>query len=672
MARSRTFLFVGSLLVALATVSVLAYVGLTQYGEIDPAVRRTWRKEAEAFLELAWSRAENAWLEVEKTALEGVRKGTPVPGAEGPGADPGGDMGFLLRPELTVLHPPSWGETWMTYSEVGPDDRVGSRRFSAAEVLEFREGALEKALNEYRSLTTSQFGVTLRNRARLAAGGVAFKLGKFREAAGFYRLVLHDPARVGIAPWIRATAAFREAECHERTGDRRGAFTRFRDLLDGLVTKSPGETPFSGIEGSLRAYFVGEAMDHLARNATEGKERKTMTAVKRRWALRLREDATLEVLRTWVLPALRAGGEPPSRRRIPVSCEGQRLLAVVERSGEGWTGVLLDPARNREAVARALPGNDPRFTAALHAPPSDGSPRSSSAALFIERPHDAFTLSVRPRDGDAVEREVFRRKTLLLGLLLLAGIVLLAGTVLVLRRLKKEMDLSRLKSDFLAGVSHDFRTPLAIIRSSAETLRLGRVTDPEKTARYLDVILKETVRLDGYVGNVLEAARLELGRERRPFVRLDPAARVREVEDARRLFLEEEGFRFEVESEADLPAVSGDAETLRSALFNLIENAVKYSGKEREITLRTFRRGETVVISLADRGVGVDAEEKRKIFERFYRSGDTASSTKGLGLGLALVLDAAKAHGGKVEVEAREGGGTVFSLVLPVAGPRTA
>jgi two-component system phosphate regulon sensor histidine kinase PhoR len=343
---------------------------------------------------------------------------------------------------------------------------------------------------------------------------------------------------------------------------------------------------------------------------------------------------------------------------------------VVEGDGEGWTGVLLDPVRKLDGVERALPVDDPRFIATLHAPGEDAPFPAGSIPLRLVREHDAFTLSVRPRDGAAVAREGARRKGLLLGLLSLAGIVLLSGTVLVLRRLKKEMDLSKLKSDFLAGVSHDFRTPLAIIRSSAETLQLGRVSDPEKASRYLDVIVKETVRLDHYVGNVLEAARLELGRERRPFEPVDPGSLLREVEEGRRLFLEEAGFRFNVETGEDLPSLPGDAEALRSALLNLVENAVKYSAERKEILLRATRRNGAVVIAVADRGVGVDAEEKRKIFERFYRSGETASTTGGLGLGLALVLETARAHGGRVEVEAREGGGTVFSLVLPFSESR--
>ena len=148
------------------------------------------------------------------------------------------------------------------------------------------------------------------------------------------------------------------------------------------------------------------------------------------------------------------------------------------------------------------------------------------------------------------------------------------------------MELSRLKSDFLAQVSHDFRTPLAIIRSSAETLQLGRVNEKEKVARYLDVIVKETDRLDRFVGNVLEAARVELGRKTYRFAPVAPASLVRDVETARRLYLEEQGFSLEVAVADALPEITIDVEAVRSALFNLIENAVKYSGERKEMGLR--------------------------------------------------------------------------------------
>jgi len=289
----------------------------------------------------------------------------------------------------------------------------------------------------------------------------------------------------------------------------------------------------------------------------------------------------------------------------------------------------------------------------------------ASSPLFDESP--VPVLCVSARDPGEISREISRRKALLASLLAAAGAALAAGTFLVLRRLKKEMDLSRLKTDFLANLSHDLRTPLSVIRSAAETLHMGRVRDPDKARRYLEIVLKEAGRIEGMIGNVMDAARFEIGRKTLHLSPIAPGELIAGVEKARRLLLEEAGFALEVAVAEDVPAILGDRDALGNALLNLVENAVKYSPERKEIRLTATARDGEAVLSVEDRGMGIPPEEKAGLFERFHRAGPAVHTAGGVGLGLSLVLATVRAHGGRIEVEPREGRGTRFSMAFPAA-----
>ncbi|MHC5080460.1 MAG: sensor histidine kinase [Planctomycetota bacterium] len=670
MPASRTALFIGALVVVLAVVAVMGYLGIERLGEIDDTVDRAWREKAVAYLQTvreptarAWTDRESPWFkEVEilrasdSPKLHALRNASPVV------------LGFFtLNQDLSPVFPQDWSREWLPFAEVGPRDAEGETLVAKAERLEFAGGNSGKALPLYAAITSPDFGITLRNKARLAAGATAFKLRRFSEAAMFYRMILDDPVPMGIAPWIRAMAAHRRTLCLERAGKIQEAIEGLQKFLKAILSKGSDAASFAGLPPGRRAFLIERALQDLRRLAKSPRDLQETAFLAARWRDRQWEDEVLEAVRVWAIPAIRRQGPSEGRIRFPGALGKAPVLGTVEIHNGEWRGLLLDPSAMRKSVAgMAVPPASP-FTLSIRVPgdPAPNAPTWATAPLFPGS--DAIRLAASPVDAGAPAREATGRRYSLLGMLALAGIVLFAGTLLVLRRLKKEMELSRLKSGFLAGVSHDFRTPLAIIRSSAETLRMGRVTEPQKVQRYLDVILKEILRLDDFVGNVLEAARIELGRKTYRFNPLDPTTLLAEVENARRLYLEEEGFRFEVDASPSLPTIRADVEALRSALYNLIENAVKYSEEEKAVRLRAFSREGEVVFSVEDRGRGIHEEERKRIFDRFYRSPKALGAGAGTGLGLALVLETVKAHGGRIEVTGREGGGTAFSLALPAS-----
>jgi signal transduction histidine kinase len=236
---------------------------------------------------------------------------------------------------------------------------------------------------------------------------------------------------------------------------------------------------------------------------------------------------------------------------------------------------------------------------------------------------------------------------------------------------RRELRLSRLKSDFVANVSHELKTPLALIRLFAETLELGRVPSEEKARQYHSIINKESRRLTQLINNILDFSRIEAGRKEYRFVPGDVGAVVREVVDAYRFPIEQQGFALELDVADELPELEIDPEALSQALINLVNNAIKYSQEDRLIRVSARREGERVLVSVADRGIGIPRAEQKKIFEKFYRAESSlVHTTKGSGLGLALVRHIMEAHGGAVEVASVPGEGSTFTLVLPVRAPQ--
>ena len=252
----------------------------------------------------------------------------------------------------------------------------------------------------------------------------------------------------------------------------------------------------------------------------------------------------------------------------------------------------------------------------------------------------------------------------------LAIATLVLGNLLLWRLTRRELALVRLRRDFVELVSHELRTPLTALSLKAEMLATGDVP-PDRVPHYLRALHGDVRRLDQQVERILDFGRLEQGaplrRETVP-ARTVLARGLRAGRSCLRLVHQQ----LELDAPRSLPNLVGDVEVLGRALRNLLENATKYAPPGSTVALRAFADGRTLVVEVADRGPGVPAAERAAIFQPFVRSSTAPASTPGSGLGLALVAAAAKAHGGRVDVREREGGGAVFTLWLPIASGQVA
>jgi len=218
-------------------------------------------------------------------------------------------------------------------------------------------------------------------------------------------------------------------------------------------------------------------------------------------------------------------------------------------------------------------------------------------------------------------------------------------------------------------VSHELKTPLTSIRMFSELLAEGRVKEESKQRHYLHIITAEAARLTRLINNVLDFARLERGEKKYDFQKIDLTAIAGETVEAYRPHLEGNGFVLNYKTSELGAWVNGDRDALSQVLVNLISNAEKYCGDKKEVRVEVQQHGNEIEVKVLDRGVGVPRGCEEKIFEQFYRAHDSlASGIQGSGLGLTLVRQIARTHGGEVVYAPREGGGSCFSLKLPLAG----
>jgi two-component system phosphate regulon sensor histidine kinase PhoR len=285
-------------------------------------------------------------------------------------------------------------------------------------------------------------------------------------------------------------------------------------------------------------------------------------------------------------------------------------------------------------------------------------------------PQLSLGIQLRGTTIDDVVRSRFRRNLILI---LILDAVLLAGAWLVYRTLRREIELVRLKSDFVSNVSHELRTPLSLIRMFAETLELGRVTTEDKKKEYYGTILRETERLTRLINNILNFSRMEAGKKTYAFASMDLNDAVRQVVAAYSHQFGQSGFVLTEQYAGDLRAITADREALAESVINIIDNAIKYSGDQRTIAVRTGTAGTGAYVEVEDHGIGIAPEHHQKIFEKFFRvSNPLVHNTKGSGLGLTLVRQIMEAHGGTVGVTSAPGKGSTFRLTFPVNGPPTA
>jgi signal transduction histidine kinase len=252
----------------------------------------------------------------------------------------------------------------------------------------------------------------------------------------------------------------------------------------------------------------------------------------------------------------------------------------------------------------------------------------------------------------------------------LAGVMAL-GVFFVARAAAREVRVAEMKSTFVSSVSHDLKTPLALIQLFAETLELGRLKSTERAHEYYRIINSEARKLTRLINNLLDFSKIEAGLRRYKREPLNLTEVTRHVLDSLDSQFRHNQYTVTSRLAQDVPVLI-DAEAAEQALENLLSNAMKYSPDHREIVVEVDRAGGYGVVRVRDRGIGIPPRLQRKIFRKFFRiQTDAGSGPQGTGLGLAIVDHVMRGHGGFVRVESEPARGSTFTLHFPLHAGET-
>jgi signal transduction histidine kinase len=548
-----------------------------------------------------------------------------------------------------------WPENTILFYPVIPAAREAPPQlYSLAERLEFVDRDHQRAIAALRSQTASR-DPAVRAGAELRLARNLRKAGRPDEALGVFGDLTRGTATVSGLP---AGLVGRSARCLllEELGRRDELHQEARELREALAS---GQWT---LDRDAYLHYAGQATRWLNQEPAVDEGRQALA-----------EGVC------WLWDNL--GGE----RSVQADSMGRRSLrfqgtpvTVLWRESGGEITALVAGRRYQQrqwfdSVFTASDFSSVRIGVSDHssdpiygAPPAAGLPTTLRAASATALPWD---ISVTTADPDsALSSFAQRRRVMIFGLALVVLFVI-AASYFAGRAVSRELAAATLQTDFVSAVSHEFRTPLTSMKQFTEMLVEDDDLPPEERRAYYRAQERATRRLSRLVESLLDFGRMEAGA--RPYRRegLDAAGLVQTVVQE---FRQEGGcssFSIECAVPEGAVPIDGDREALAQALWNLLDNAVKYSGDSRTVGVEVEDGGNLVAIRVRDQGLGIPPAEKRRIFEKFARgSSAVASGVKGTGIGLAMVKHIVDAHGGKVTVQSRPGGGSTFTIELPKSG----
>ncbi|MCX6559383.1 MAG: HAMP domain-containing sensor histidine kinase [Candidatus Aminicenantes bacterium] len=554
---------------------------------------------------------------------------------------------LIIRPNDLECYPE---HRLLFYPNTPTTPAAGHPAFAAAEALEFQKQDYAKAVAALRPLARHA-DPAVRAEAQARLGRNLWKSGLATEALAAY----DELTRAGSTPvaGLPAELVAREA--------RLLAFEKQKDVEAARREAAALSAALRGgkwrIDRAAYDFYLSEACRGMGLTSLEPAEALAASAAAgSMWAewrsLRRAEDTIAGRRIFWQAdqPVLLAWRGTPER--LAVFALGRRTLE------SQWLEPLL-PTLGRFDARVVLTDSDGRAVSGRL--PNGSEAQAVRLASSAQLPWTLHAVSA----GGAATAGWAARRLVVTGLATLFLLVL-AGAYFIGRAASREVAVARLESDFVASVSHEFRTPITALRQLSELLVSGRVESDEDRQEYYRALAQASERLHRLVEGLLTFGRLEAGEMPFRFEPLDATEWLRSVIEEFRRDAGANGGRIAMHTDGSAPRLRADPAALGCVISNLLDNAVKYSPDGSPIRVELGREDRRVVIRVRDQGLGISESEQKLIFRRFVRG--TAAKTAGIrgaGVGLAMARQIANAHGGDITVDSRPGQGSTFTVRLP-------
>ncbi len=561
--------------------------------------------------------------------------------------------------------------------------------FNMAEKAEFIKKNCIDAIRLYKKTLVSTASSQERSLLLSRIGRCYFKIGKYKEGINEYKKILklgNEEVSIGLVP-ASIVALSQIADGYAVLNASKERYNVMLELYQRLL-----DHPWDLTGGEYLYYLKSisseiQSFGALSSNINAA-ERKIEILMNRESKL-LEQIRFIELIHQNIFPGIESNLKHGTSSdlqpqhisfqennlifqlgyfRLPSAFQQSQLLALgyqIEKDyilSNLFPEVLTSVELGRDVFVGILGEKDSLLYLRHNRPVSKYLVAENFSQLFV-----TWKAALFDRDGKSIEQLVGRERQLYLALFVGIIAVMLIGVVVTVRAVIHESEVSRMKSEFVSNVSHELKTPLALIRMFGETLDTGIVTDERKRREFYSIIRKESERLTYLINNVLDFSKMDSESKEYNFEEANLVEVVRNSMEAYKFHIRDLGFEIEIELPAELIMSKIDKDAISQALLNLLSNAVKYSEDRKYIRVEVRKDSNSALISVTDNGVGISKEELKKIFDKFYRvSTSKVKETRGSGLGLTIAKHIIEAHGGTIEVESEEGKGSTFTIRLPL------
>ena len=514
------------------------------------------------------------------------------------------------------------------------------------------------------------------------------KSSKFSEANDVFTSIINDYSgeRTESGLPLELHAKLQKTECYSRLGDESSAISSDLAVFEDLLADrwNLNENQFKTYASIVYERLAG-LLSNNNRESTEYKSR--FELIKKRYKYKIEQWQINNNIKSYIIPELsdllQTNSFPSSPFEFSKRIGNEDyLISAAMIPGQNQTdnmGIMGIKLNNLYLQNNILdnaikeiqpPGNTAFYITSISGDSIRGNKNNSPDAitttvLFDDNfpPWRSELTYIGPRRPGEIS--IF--SSFYFWTIITLIIILVFGTALIARIVGREMEILKIKSDFISSVSHEFKTPLTSMKALTERLEKGKVTQPAKMKQYISIISNDIDRLIRLVGNILNFSNIEEGRKVYKKEETDIAIWLKEIINNYKKESIESGINISPDIEDDLPALYIDKDAMTQAIFNLLDNSVKFSRGDKIVLVKVERNESSIIIKIKDKGIGIENDEKDKIFEKFYRGNSAVKYyIKGTGLGLALVKYAVEAHNGRIDVDSEPGWSTVFTITLPV------